>query len=54
MHPLDIRYKSIVHYKYFDSSLRRVAKTYNISKFRMKIPLESKATSSKASDHCYP
>ena len=32
MFPLEIKYKAIVHYKYFLQSLRRVARLYNISK----------------------
>jgi transposase len=32
MHPLEIRYKAVIHYKYFLHSLRKVANHYNVSK----------------------
>ena len=32
MHPLHIRYKSTIHYNFFDGSLRKVASIYNVSK----------------------
>lgn len=35
MYPIGIKYKAIVHYKHFYSSLRGVAKIYNVSKSTM-------------------
>ena len=32
MHPLETRYRAVVHYLHFDKSLRRVSKFYNVSK----------------------
>ena len=32
MYPLEVKYKAIIHYTHFMSSLRKVAKMYNVSK----------------------